>query len=130
MKIKKYKLEKVFTEEVDFRMPTEVLYLFEFGVRRSIKVTPVYTTWNKEIHNKEEEIYKLEFILVLDGFNHNATITKIVIDLTDMERIYTKNDYNDVNLTLLDFINTFDSSNIRTKEQFEVDFNNTLNELL
>ncbi len=129
MKIKKYKYEKVFVEEVEFRMPTETLYLFEYHIRRAMKVTPIWTTWQMENKGIPEEIYELEFIIVLDGFNHKATIYKHKISLSHLEEIYTRPDNNKETYSLLEFINTYDSSNIRTKEQFDADFNKTLNEL-
>lgn len=46
--IEKYKYKKVIDEEFKFKIPTEPIYLFQFGKRISIKVIPIWTTWNKE----------------------------------------------------------------------------------
>lgn len=129
MKIKKYKLEKVFVEEVDFRVPTETLYLFEYHIRRTMKVTPIWTTWRMNTKGTPEEVFELEFVIVLDGFNHNATIYKHKISLSKLDEIYTRPDSYKGEYSLLDFINTYDKRNVRTKEEFEKDFNNVLNEL-
>ena len=128
MLIKKYKLEKVFVEETLYRFPTEVLYLFEFHVRRSIKVTPIFTSWNKERFNKDEEIYKFKIVVLYDGFNHNANIINYFIPISKFDEIYNKG--KSIEYDLLDFINTYGLENIRTKEQFQIDFDNVFKELI
>ena len=122
MKIKKYKLQKVLVEEVDFRLPETILYLFEYHIKRSLKVIPIYTTFQKEFHNKPEELYQIAFVEVLDAFNHIPTIKKTVINISDLESIYSKNDFNDEKYKLLDFLNTYTEVNVRTPNQFDSDF--------
>lgn len=126
MKIKKYKLQKVLIEEVDFRIPTETLYLFEYHIRRTIKVIPVYTSYHVVLNDKPEELDQIVFVEVLDGFNHTPTIKKHTVSISDLEDIISKADYKDERFQLLDFLNTYTEVNIRTKEQFEGDFHNVL----
>lgn len=126
MKIKKYKLQKVLVEEVDFRMPETILYLFEYHIRRSIKVIPIYTSYHVVLNDRPEELDQIVFIEVLDAFNHIPTIKKTTISICELETIYSKNDLNDEKYKLLDFLNTYTEVNVRTPNQFESDFVETL----
>lgn len=122
--VKKYKFQKVIDSEFSLKVPTEIIYLFQFGKRIAIKVVPHFTTWQKEKFDKEEEIWKLSFVVVSSGFDYE--IKKLEIQLSQVEREFMieKGEIYE----LLDFINDYDERNVRTKEQFEADFNKILNE--
>ena len=64
IQLKQYKLEKVETSSVDFELPEETVYFFETHVRRSIRIKPIFTTWQKENLNKEEELQYFEVTCV------------------------------------------------------------------
>jgi sulfatase maturation enzyme AslB (radical SAM superfamily) len=106
MKIKQYKYEKkeIASKEID--LPTETSYYFETSIRRSIKIIPHFTSWNKKQYNKEEELYELEIICLYNSFECKAEkYNKFIIALVE---------------------NWFQK---RTKEQFEADFNHTFSEM-
>ena len=86
MKIKQYKYEKVEVTEKDWEIPTEPKYFFETFIRRAIAVIPVFTTWNKEVYNKEEEIYELSIICVYQS--SEAKIEKFDVDKTHKKTCY------------------------------------------
>jgi hypothetical protein len=118
MKIKQYEYEKkeVASKEID--LPTETSYYFQTGIRRSIKITPQYTTWNKENYNKEEELFELEIVCLYNSFECRAEKFKIMIQ--EIESIYysQKHEHKEFITSLVE--GCFDK---RTKEQFDADFN-------
>lgn len=124
LNIKQYEYEKVEIEVKEIDLPTEVSYYFETGVRRSIKITPVFTTWNKERFNKEEELYYLEIICLYNSSECKAE--KFRINIKEIETIFysEKHKYKAFVTSLVN--DWFDE---RTKEQFDVDFNYTFNEM-
>jgi hypothetical protein len=124
MKIKQYKYEKkeIASKEID--LPTETSYYFETSIRRSIKIIPHFTSWNKKQYNKEEELYELEIICLYNSFECKAE--KFKISANEIESIYysEKHKYNKFIIALVE--NWFQK---RTKEQFEADFNHTFSEM-
>lgn len=124
LNIKQYKYEKVEIEAKEIDLPTEVSYYFETGVRRSIKITPVFTTWNKERFNKEEELYCLEIICLYNSSECKAE--KFTINTKEIETIFysEKHKYKGFVDSLVN-----DWFDVRTKEQFEADFNYTFEEM-
>jgi hypothetical protein len=124
LNIKQYKYEKVEIEVKEIDLPTEVSYYFETGVRRSIKITPVFTSWNKERFNKEEELYCLEIICLYNSSECKAE--KFTINTKEIETIFysEKHKYKGFVDSLVN-----DWFDVRTKEQFEADFNYTFNEM-
>lgn len=124
MKIKKYKLERVEIDSIDFELPTETEYFFETGIRRSIKVIPIFTTWQKESQNKDEEVYQIAFVCVYSNFE--SKIERIEISVSNLERLYYNSNekYHDLIKSYID-----GEFNKRTKEQFEGDFEKVLNEI-
>ena len=124
LKIKQYKHEKIEISAKEIKLPTEVSYFFETGVRRSIKIIPKFTTWNKKSYNKEEELYEFVVICLYQSFRCKAE--KFTIRTSDIEDIYYSNKHEHK-----DFVNAlingwFDN---RTKEQFEADFNSVFSEM-
>lgn len=124
LNIKQYKYEKVEIEAKEINLPTEVTYYFETGIRRSIKITPVFTTWNKEIFNKEEDLYCLEIICLYNSSECKAE--KFTINTKEIETIFysEKHKYKGFIDSLVN-----DWFDLRTKEQFEADFKYTFSEM-
>jgi hypothetical protein len=112
--IKQYKYEKTEIASKDFELPDETAYFFETHVRRSIRIKPVYTTWQKEQHNKEEEIWRFEITCVYLSFE--CKIEKFSVDVNDFKKdkeVIEKNN----------FLNAWTNGwfDKRTKEDFEND---------
>ncbi len=124
LKIKQYRYEPIEIESKEIELPTETSYYFETGIRRSIKIIPVFTTWNKERYNKEEEIYYLDIICLYNSFKCKAE--KFRINVKDIENIIYSEKHEHK-----DFINSLINEwfDVRTKEQFEDDLNYTIQQL-
>lgn len=124
LNIKQYKYEKVETYSKEIEIPTEPVYFFETGVRRSIRIVPTFTTWNKTQLGKEEEVYKLEVTCVYRSFE--CRIEKFSLSIDDIEEIY----YSEKSLHK-DFVQAFVNNWLdkRTKEQFESDLNSVISSI-
>ena len=120
IQLKQYKIEKIETSSVDFELPEETVYFFETGVRRAIRIKPVFTTWNKE-QGKEEEIYYFDVTCVY--LSSKCKIEKFKIYLSQ---------FPDATYSLEKEFNeawTQNWFNKRTKEQFEADLNTALEQI-
>lgn len=124
LSIKQYKYEKVVIEDKEIDLPTKESYYFETGVRRSIKITPNFTTWNKERFNKEEEIYSLDVILLYNSLECRAE--KFTIPVKDIEAIFYSEKHK--HKSFIDGL-VNDYFDVRTKEQFDIDFGIIFNEM-
>ena len=124
MKIKliTYKYERVEDDSIDFEIPTETSYFFETGIRRSIKIVPIYTTWQKEKENKEEEVWKFEITCIYLSFECIAE--KFSISVSDLEDTHLENKKGKKYEFIRNWINGFFDE--RTKEQYDADYNNFL----
>lgn len=122
-KIEKYKYIKELDSSFEVNIPEETIYLFQYHVRRSIRVKPIYTTFNKEVHGKDEEIYELEITVVYGNFENK--IEKLGISISSIQNQYLVE--KGETFSLLDFILTgISPENIRTKEEFDADFEKVL----
>lgn len=86
MELKQYKFEKVEIGSKTWELPTEKKYYFETGTRRSIMVKPIWTTWQKESFNKDEEVFRLEIICVSTSWENKIIFHEIQV--TDIENLY------------------------------------------
>lgn len=122
--IKKTEYERV-EKEIPFNIPEEILYFFIFGKRVSVKVTPVWTTWNKEYNDKDEEIWLLHVTLV-KGSSEN------VIESKEIQVSHIPDFINKDNIIseILELVNDPDERCVRTKEDFENDFENDFERVL
>ena len=120
LNLKQYEYVKIEIAAKEIELPTTVSYYFETGVRRSIKIIPHFTTWNKERFNKDEELYELEVICL---YNSSECIAeKFKIRAKDIEDIYYSEKHKHkrfVDSLVNDWFDT------RTKEQFDADFEYT-----
>lgn len=122
--IKQYEYEKVEIEAKEIDLPTEISYYFETGIRRSIKITPVFTSWNKERFNKEEEVYVLDIICLYNSSECKAE--KFSINVKDIEKIFYSEKHK--HKSFIDgLVNEW--FDVRTKEQFNEDFNYTMKQM-
>ena len=124
LQIKQYEYEKKEIASKEIQLPTEICYYFETGIRRSIKIIPRFTTWNKEQYNKEEELYELIVVCLYQSSECKAE--KFTIRTSDIEGIYYSQKHKHK-----EFVTGLIESwfNKRTKEQFDVDFDNTFSEM-
>lgn len=128
LRIKQYEYQKIEVESKVIDLPTETCYFFETGIRRSIKIIPRFTTWNKEQYGKEEELYELEVICLYNSFECKAE--KFKIQASSIEGIYYSkvgehiSEHRDFIVSLID-----GDFYKRTKEQFDADLNDTLSQI-
>lgn len=121
MKISKYKYEKVKVSDVEFDVPQEPVYLFETGVRRSICITPEWTTWQQERFDKPEEVWSLNIVCVYLSFccrieKHSVQVSQIESIINSNPDRATTKDVWPIVMLLLD-----KTALARTKEQFDID---------
>ncbi len=122
--IKQYKYEKVETDSKEIELPTEPMYFFETGIRRSIRIVPVFTTWNKEL-GKEEEVYELEVTCVYRSFE--CRIEKFSLSINDIKELYFSEKSHHHKGFVEAFVNNWLDK--RTKEQFESDLNSVISSI-
>lgn len=126
MKIKTYKYKKVEVSETEIFIPQEPYYCFETGVRRSIRIIPIWTEWNVKQYQKPEEVYKLEITCVYQSFK--CKVEKFSIPISEVETLVNREkDISNEKSILTLLLN--DWGNLRTKEQFEEDLQTTIEEL-
>lgn len=130
--IKTYELKRVEKENTEFdELPEEVSYFFETGIRRSIRIVPIWTTWQKERDGKDEEIWKYHLTCVYKSFEN--IIESFEICLSDFEKYYNDNSTklgtkDSRNKSIVDaLLNKWLDK--RTQEQFETDLNSAIKEL-
>lgn len=118
IKIKQYKHQKIEIDSKDFELPEENSYFFETGIRRSIRISPEYTTWNLQQYNKPEEIYQFNITCVY--LNFECKIERFSVRISDFENPTHKNK---------SFIDSWTSDyfDTRTQEQFENDLKQAIN---
>lgn len=120
--IKQYKYEKIETSSFDLELPEETSYFFETGIRRSIRIVPVFTSWNKEQYNKEEELYKFDITCVYLSFE--CKIERFSVPISDFEK---DKEIIEKNLFLRSWINGwFDK---RTQTDFENDLKQAIDKI-
>lgn len=124
LSIKQYEYEKKEIGSKEIELPTETAYYFETGVRRSIRIVPRFTTWNKKEYNKEEEIYELKITCVY--LSSECIVEKFSLYPNSIEEIRynEKHKHNDFVTSLVE-----GWFNNRTKEQFEIDLNEAIRQI-
>jgi hypothetical protein len=124
--LKEYKLEKVEIGSKIFIEPIEPCYFFETGIRRSIRIAPIFTTWKKE-EGKDEEIMRYEVTCVYSSFE--CKIEKFIIERKDIEGLYYSN--SNVTMSIVNFVKSWINNEFlkRTKERFEEDLMKTFEQI-
>lgn len=121
LKIPEYKYEQVLVTDNEYEFPDTESYWFETGIRRSIRIVPKWTTWQKE-QGKEEEIWKYDITCVYLSFE--CIIEKFDISIKDITDNRVEKEYERL-------VNSIKNGWLspRTKEQFEADLNNAIDEI-
>jgi hypothetical protein len=123
-KIQSYEYKKVLSEEYEIEIPEKPVYYFQTGIRRAYAIVPVWTKWNKEHYQKEEEIYSLNVITV-DPSVLMVEITNFSISgLNEIMR----NENHSLHRLMENVLET-PHENKRTEEEFYADYNNTLRKI-
>jgi len=118
-----YVQQEIDAKEVE--IPTEPVYYFETGIRRSIRIIPIYTTHQKEYLGKDEELHSFEITCVYN--DHYLKIEKFTIPLKGLESFYYSKEPNDKITFVQSWLHKwFDT---QTKERFDSDFEAALNKL-
>jgi hypothetical protein len=115
LKLKKYKFERVEIDNISVKIPKNTEYYFETGIRRSIRVSPILSSW-KEPDNREEILY-LEFLLIYNSWETKIELKRIQI--RDIEEVYYNESDPNHNLIKAYFEGWFSK---RSKEQFLTDY--------
>jgi hypothetical protein len=122
--IKTYKLERVEVNSSEIEIPEEPMYVFQTGIRRAIRIVPEWTTWNKEHHGTEEEIWRLVVTCVYNSFECKIECYDIqVSQIEDMIRT-SKDTYSIPNMLMSGYYG------VRTKEQFDADLQMALDKIM
>jgi hypothetical protein len=125
-KVQKEEYKRVLLEEVEVDIPEEPKYFWHNGERVAYCVTPIWTKWNKEHYQKEEEIWELRIVKVDPSFRK---IQAFFIRVSEFgEILQGKRDGHKLQ-RLIENLLLYPEENIRTKEQFMTDYHNTLKEI-
>ena len=109
------------TEEVEIDLPEQVLYIWHNGSRVAYCVKPIFTTWNKERFDKEEEIYEYAIVKV-DPSVFGGKIERFKISVSSIPDILK--DSKNENLRLVEDI--LEGKSNREKDRFEFDYKGVL----
>lgn len=123
--LKTYEYKKIELSNTEFNIPDEISYYFQTFIRRSIRVIPIWTTWNKEQYGKEEEIFSYHFTCVYQSFENK--IESFEISVSNIESLYNSDKSNGNSDLIKSLLNN--DLNVRTKDQFEADLYNAIEEL-
>lgn len=113
IEIKTYEYEKIEKTNTEFQIPDNTSYYFETGIRRAIRVIPLWTTRNVERNKLPEKIWKVHFTCVYSSWENK--IETFEISVSEFENLYNS----DKSSIVKSFLNN--DFNNRTKEQFEED---------
>lgn len=124
IKLKQFQIKRVEIEPLEVELPIETSYYFETGIRRAIRIVPIFTTWMINAGNKEEELYEFEITCVYNS--GESKIEKFTIQASNIERILSdeKDKYHRFVTALVE--GHFDE---RSKEAFESDLNYVIKEI-
>lgn len=114
--IKTYKIEKVETSNNKFTLPEVTSYYFETGIRRMIRITPEWTTWQVDRYNKPEEIINY-FITCIYSSSCNK-VESFRTQVSMIEKLYndSKTNYPNPLVSLMR-----GDLNPRSEEQFDAE---------
>lgn len=132
MKIQRYEYQKILVESKEITLPTEDVYFFITGDRKSIKLTPIYTNWLIDMGEKEEQLY--EYHVTSVGLSEETIIETFNLSVFGnnlSEHYYSTKQHsredrlrNRIAIELVEGI-----EHPRTKEQFDSDFECALNKI-
>jgi hypothetical protein len=125
VKINTYEIKRIEVEGKEYDLPDEPAYFFETGVRRSVRMIPIWTTWRHEkgeseiIHQYHVTCVYLSFKNKIESFNISA-----IGGLTDL---YNDKDNSEKGSIIKSLFNGW--FDVRTKEQFDNDLNTAIHNL-
>lgn len=126
------KTESKFVKEVidsfEVELPEKQIFLFETGIRRSLSIRPLWTTWERE-RGKDEFIHSLEIVCVYQS--GRTAIEFHTIQVSRIEDIISSpTESKTVEGRLIDYILLHPEwHSIRTEGQFIDDFNGAIDRM-
>lgn len=118
IEIKTYEYQKIEKSNTQFEVPEETSYYFETGIRRSIRIIPIWTTWNMKEYGLPEKIWEFHFTCVYGSWENKIETFKI--RLSDFESLYNSEKVSIIKSLLNNDLDP------RTKEQFENDLEHAI----
>jgi hypothetical protein len=125
IKVEKYKYTKVLEEDFEIEMPDKPTYLFQYGVRTSHAIIPEWTTWEHQ-YDKPEHIFQYRIISVDSQWDSNSYIKHETIQVHSIPELYNRKEPNALSRLIQNVILGIASNEVRTKEDFMVDYNKVL----
>ena len=111
---------------VTLKLPDEQQFYFETGIRRSICVTPIWTTWNEENYQKPEQIYKYSVICVHRCFESKIDLFEVAV--SEIPSLWqSKNDSD--RKSIVELFQYYGVESNRTAERFMEDYNAVLSKI-
>lgn len=119
MKIKQYKYIQQEVDSKEFDEPTEPVYFFETGIRRSIRIIPEVSAWVEE-----PKIYAYLVTCVYDSWE--CKIEQFNLHINDLEELYHTNQKHS------EFVKCWIDGHFlkRDKERFDADLQYVISKLL
>ena len=116
-----YRFIKQVVKSQEFELPDETSYYFQTGVRRSIRIVPVWSTWKKE-RGEDEIIFQYHITCVYLSFKNK--IESFTVSATSgITDLYNSKDENVIQALLLGHLDE------RNKEDFEQDLQTAIDNL-
>lgn len=125
IKVEKYKYTKELDEAFEIEMPEVPTYLFQYSVRTSHAIIPVWTTWEHE-YGKPEYIYQYVIISVDSQWDSDSYIKYETVQVHSIPELYNRKEPNALSDLIKNIGQGIVSSEIRTKEQFLEDYNKVI----
>jgi hypothetical protein len=122
IKITKYEYKKVELSSATFELPEETCYFFETGIRRSIRIEPIFTSWKKDQDGSDETLLSLKFTCVHLSFECEVNVYTVNVDI--MNSMYTESQTQKQYGLIKSMINGYFDK--RTKEKFNADLASAL----
>ena len=122
MKITTYEYEKVPVKDTEIFIPEKPFYCFQTGIRRAIRIVPIFVTLDNDPKNKRGDVYELEVTCVYQS--SECIVEKFDVRLSQIENHINRNEKSkpsEISRMLLD-----EDYYKRTEEQFNADLENAL----
>lgn len=116
-----YKIQKVLDKNFEVDLPDETCYFFETGIRRSIRIVPIWTTWKHE-QGEDEIIYQYHITCVYRSFENKIESFKVSA-ISGLSNIYKSDKKHPLQSLMLGWLDS------RTEEQFMQDLQLAIEEL-
>jgi len=123
--LKRYKYIREEIQSKPVEISNETQYFFQTGIRRAIRIEPIWSQWKQAEDGEDEEIYEYRVTLVYGSFECKIEVITIKGYLNSLGDQY----YSEVDNSVNSFVKAWldDEFDVRTKEQFEADLNQAFN---